>query len=71
MLLFSAKVGAPRANQFRIGDTWVGPEGRPYLVKQGKDAQAVSLHSVKWNVCLHRRSNDTRGFERTKWGGQP
>jgi hypothetical protein len=70
MWLFPNRLSPPRANRFRIGDTWVGPEGRPYLVKQGKMENFVSLQSLGWNVCLDRRSNDTRGFQRTKWGGQ-
>ena len=70
MRLFPNHLSPPRANRFRIGDTWVGPEGRPYLVKQGKMENLVSLQSLGWNVCLDRRSNETRGFQRTQWGGQ-
>jgi hypothetical protein len=46
----------------------VGTEGLPYLVKQGKVENHVFLQSVGWNVCLDRRSNETRGFQWTKWG---
>jgi hypothetical protein len=70
MSIFSTHVSPPRPNRFRIGDTWVGPEGRPYVVKQGKQENVVSLQSLGWNVCLDRRCNDTRGFQRTQWGGQ-
>ena len=70
MRLFPNHLSQPRANRFCIGDTWVGHECRPYLVKQGKMENLVSLQSLGWNVCLDRRSNDTRGFQRTQWGGQ-
>ena len=70
MRLFPNHLSPFRANRFRIGDTWVGHECRPYLVKQGKMENLVSLQSLGWNVCLDRRSNDTRGFQWSQWGGQ-
>ena len=69
MSIFFSDPRPPRANRFRVGDTWVGPEGRPYLVKQGRSHNAVSLQSLGWNVCMERQCSDTRGFKRTKWGG--
>jgi hypothetical protein len=70
MFDFFGKDKPPRANRFRLGDTWVGPEGRNYVIKEGKGDDTVSLQSLGWNLSMERRSRDIHGFQRIKWGGQ-
>jgi ribosomal protein L32E len=59
----------PRANRFRVGDTWRGPEGRTYIVKEEHDDGRVLLHSIGWNTPLRIRDTAVEGFSRTHWGG--
>ena len=59
----------PRANRFRVGDTWRGPEGRTYSVMQSPDEGLVILHPIGWNMPIRLKETAVQGFSRLRWGG--
>jgi hypothetical protein len=67
-VLFGSK--QPRANKFRVGDTWRGPEGRSYVVKEAHDDGHVVLNPIGWNIPLCLAVTAVQGFARIHWGGQ-
>lgn len=69
---FSVFAGSkqPRANRFRVGDTWRGPEGRSYVVKEARDDGRVVLNPIGWNIPICLKDTAVEGFARTRWGGQ-
>ena len=60
----------PRADAFRLGDTWRGPDGRAYTVCRGPMAHMVGLHPAGLSAPLTLRRNHVEGFQRTAWGGE-
>jgi len=61
----------PRADRFRVGDLWVGPEGRTYKVRRGVGEKLVSLYPLTHNIPIHLKEDSVKHFRRIKWGGQP
>ena len=60
----------PRPSKFRIGDTWRGPEGRSYVVKEVHDDGRVLLNPIGWNIPLCLKDTAVQGFARIHWGGR-
>ena len=61
----------PRADRFRIGDQWRGPNGLTYLVRRGVAEKAVLLVPLQGGNKLHFRRESVERFQRVSWGGQP
>jgi hypothetical protein len=61
----------PRADRFRVGDLWTGPEGRTYKVRKGFGEKLVSLYPLTHNIPIHLKEDSIKHFRRIKWGGQP
>ena len=61
----------PRADKFRVGDLWVGPENRTYKVRKGIGEKLVSLYPLTHTVPIHLKEDSIKHFRRIKWGGQP
>lgn len=64
-------IAGPRADRFRIGDQWRGPNGITYLVRRGIAEKAVCLHPIVGGSRLHLRRESVDRFQRVQWGGQP
>lgn len=60
----------PSANKFRIGDRWLGPEGRIYNVQPGFRPGLVTLQPLSYNVPLFLKEDSVRHFRRMQWGGK-
>lgn len=64
------KTTIPRADRFRAGDFWRGPDGALYLVRILRNLpNHACLRPVEGgaHALLHRES--VVGFTRTRWGG--
>jgi len=63
--------GIPRADRFRPGDFWRGPDGELYAVRA---LRSLPLHAclrpVKGGAHALLRRDSVVGFTRTKWGGE-
>jgi hypothetical protein len=61
----------PRADQFRAGDLWRGPDGALYLVRVLRNLPAhACLRPVAGGAHALLRRDSVVGFVRTKWGGE-
>jgi len=64
-------ITAPRADQFRPGDFWRGPDGALYLVRILRNLPAhACLRPVAGGAHALLRRDSVVGFVRTKWGGE-
>lgn len=61
----------PRADRFRLGDSWLGSNGTQYRVVRGVGHGLVCLHPIGFGPRLHLAANSIGGFTRVSWGGQP
>lgn len=64
-------IAAPRADRFRPGDFWRGPDGELYVVRILRNLPShACLKPVRGgaHALLHRDS--VVGFTRTRWGGE-
>ena len=62
---------APRADRFRRGDFWIGPDGRRYRVMRGLGEGSCCLVPVgRGGSRLYLRLESVTGFRRIHWGGQ-
>ena len=60
----------PRADQFRAGDLWRGPDGALYLVRVLRNLPAhACLKPVAGGAHALLRRDSVVGFTRTRWGG--
>ena len=63
-------VTPPRADQFRPGDLWRGPDGEPNEVRiQRTLPNHACLRPVTGGAHALLRRDSVVGFVRTKWGG--
>ena len=65
--------GAPRADRFRLGDTWIGPNGRPYRVRRSRVVGPGLADLVPIGPdgpCIRIRQFSVRGYRRISWGGE-
>ncbi len=63
-------ISTPRADQFRPGDHWTGPNGRFYVVRPlGRMPRHVCLAPLAGGAHVLMRRDSVRGFRRVKWGG--
>lgn len=63
--------GAPRATRFRLGDVWLAPNGRRYLVRRGLGERLCMLAPVGGGPPLHLGWDSVERFQRVRWGGNP
>ena len=63
-------INAPRADQFRPGDFWRGPDGELYLVRVLRNLpDHACLRPVAGGAHALLRRDSVVGFTRTRWGG--
>ena len=64
-------VAIPKADQFRPGDFWRGPDGELYLVRvlRNLPSHACLMPVAGGAHALLHRENVVR-FTRTRWGGE-
>lgn len=60
----------PRADAFRLGDVWRGPDGRSYTVCRGPLAHMINLHPAGLSARITLRRTHVEGFQRVSWGGE-
>jgi hypothetical protein len=61
----------PRADRFRPGDFWTGPNSRVYIPRGLRDMpDHVCLIPVGGGPHALMRRDSVRGFQRKKWGGR-
>jgi hypothetical protein len=62
---------APRADRFRPGDFWRGPDGELYSVRSMRHLPLhVCLKPVTGGAHALLRRDSVAGFTRTRWGGE-
>ena len=60
----------PRADQFRPGDFWRGPDGELYMVRVLRNLpHHACLRPVAGGAHALLRRDSVMGFTRTRWGG--
>ena len=71
MITTTTFTGAPRADRFRQGDFWAGPDGRHYRVMRGLgEGSCCLIPTGRGGARLYLRREWVQGFRRIHWGGQ-